>query len=91
MTYTTTSLEPVASGTEPVGQKRKETLLKLIQVEPDHLGNLVQATGWGEAQTRMTLMQLTVDGLVSRHNQGGVQIYEATATAKNTTQKGKNK
>lgn len=80
-----------ASRTQPVSQDRKEALLKLIQVEPDHIGNLTDATGWGEEQTRMTLMQLTVDGLVSRHNQGSVKIYKAVATAQNTTQKGKNK
>lgn len=80
-----------ASRTQPVSQDRKETLLKLIRVEPDHIGNLTNATGWGEAQTRMTLMQLTVDGLVSRHNQGSVKIYKAVVTAQNTTQKGKNK
>ncbi|AOW13324.1 hypothetical protein LPB72_09735 [Hydrogenophaga crassostreae] len=74
--------------TQPVSQDRKDALLKLIQVEPDHIGNLTDATGWGEEQTRMTLMQLTVDGLVSRHKQGSVKIYKAVATANNTNQKG---
>lgn len=57
-------------------QTRKDTLLKLLQIEPDHLSSLVQATGWGEQQTRMTLMQLTVDGLVSHHNMGGRRVYK---------------
>lgn len=61
----------------PVSQERKEALLKLIQVEPDHLSGLVQATGWGEDQTRMALLQLTVDGLVRRHNRFGRQCFEA--------------
>jgi predicted Rossmann fold nucleotide-binding protein DprA/Smf involved in DNA uptake len=77
-----------ASRTQPVSQDRKDALLKLIQVEPDHIGNLTNATGWGEEQTRMTLMQLTVDGLVSRHKQGSVKIYKAVATEKVTNQKG---
>lgn len=61
----------------PVSQERKEALLKLILVEPDHLSSLVHATGWGEDQTRMALLQLTVDGLVRRHNRFGRQIYFA--------------
>ena len=61
----------------PVSQERKEALLKLIQVEPDHLSGLVHATGWGEDQTRMALLQLTVDGLVRRHNRSGRQYFEA--------------
>ena len=61
----------------PVSQERKNALLKLIQVEPDHLSSLVHATGWGEDQTRMALLQLTVDGLVRRHNRFGRQFYEA--------------
>lgn len=61
----------------PVSQERKQALLKLIQVEPDHLSGLVHATGWGEEQTRMALLQLTVDGLVRRHNRSGRQYYEA--------------
>lgn len=61
----------------PVSQERKQALLKLIQVEPDHLCGLVHATGWGEEQTRMTLLQLTVDGLVRRHNRSGRQYFEA--------------
>lgn len=69
----------------PVGQLRKDALLKLIQVEPNHLSGLVQATGWGEDQTRMTLLQLTVDGLVHRHNRGGRQFYKATAPQHITT------
>ena len=63
----------------PQSQMRKDALLKLIQVEPDHFSSLVQATGWGEDQTRMTLLQLTVDGLVSRHNRAGRQYFKATA------------
>lgn len=62
---------------QPVSQGRKEALLKLIQVEPDHLSGLVNATGWGEDQTRMALLQLTVDGLVRRHNRSGRQYFEA--------------
>lgn len=61
----------------PVSQARKDALLKLIQVEPDHLSGLVHATGWGEDQTRITLLQLTVDGLVRRHNRAGRQYYSA--------------
>ena len=87
--HTTTSQG--APLTKPVSQDRKDALLKLIQVEPDHIGNLIDATGWGEVQTRMTLMQLTVDGLVSRHKLGSVTIYKAVSTAQNTTQKGKTK
>lgn len=60
-----------------MSQERKEALLKLIQVEPDHLSGLVHATGWGEDQTRMALLQLTVDGLVRRHNRSGRQYFEA--------------
>jgi DNA-binding IclR family transcriptional regulator len=58
-----------------VSQERKDALLKLLQVEPDHLSGLVHATGWGEEQTRMALLQLTVDGLVSWHNRSGRRYY----------------
>ena len=61
----------------PPSQMRRDALLKLIQVEPDHFSSLVQAKGWGEDQTRMTLLQLTVDGLVSRHNRAGRQYFSA--------------
>ena len=61
----------------PVSQARKDTLLKLIRVEPDHLSGLVQATGWGEDQTSTTLLELTVDGLVRRHNRAGRRYYSA--------------
>ena len=63
----------------PVSQERKHALLKLIQVEPDHLSSLVHATGWGEDQTRMALLQLTVDGLVRRHNRSGRQHFKAVS------------
>ena len=36
--HTTTSQG--APRTQPVSQDRKDALLKLIQVEPDHIGNL---------------------------------------------------
>ena len=61
----------------PQSQMRKDALFKLIQVEPDHFSSLVQATVWGDDQTRMTLLQLTVDGLVSRHNRTGRQYFSA--------------
>lgn len=61
----------------PQSQMRKDALFKLIQVEPVHFNSLVQATGWGEDQTRMTLLQLTVDGLVSRRNRAGRQYFAA--------------
>lgn len=75
-----TQATPDARLEPPLSQRRKDVLLKLIQVEPDHLESLVQATGWGENQTRMTLLQLTVDGLVRRHNRGGRQFYKATSS-----------
>lgn len=61
----------------PVSQERKDALLKLIRVEPDHLSGLVQATGWGEDQTSTTLLELTVDGLVRLHNRAGRRYYSA--------------
>lgn len=90
MQTTTTSKQGMRAET-PVSQLRKNALLKLIQVEPDHLSGLVQATGWGEDQTRMTLLQLTVDGLVHRHNRGGRQFYKATIPQHITTAPGSSK
>lgn len=61
----------------PPSQMRRDALLKLIQVEPDHFSSLVQTTGWGEEQIRMTLLQLTVDGLVRRHNRAERKYFSA--------------
>jgi hypothetical protein len=69
----------------PSGQARKDVLFKLIQIEPDHLSNLVQATGWGEEQTRMALLQLTVDGLVTHHNRSGRQFFRAISDPTTTS------
>ena len=38
-------------------EDRKRTLLKLLQIEPDNPVGLVRATGWGEPNTRMALLQ----------------------------------
>jgi hypothetical protein len=66
-----------------LSQERKETLLKLLQVEPDDFSGLVRATGWGEEHTRMALMQLTVDRKVQHKNFGGRRTYHAVAPAVN--------
>ena len=70
----------------PVSQERKDALLKLIQVEPDDLSGLVRATGWGEDQTRMALLQLTVDGLVRRQYRSGRLFYCVRPATITTTQ-----
>ena len=64
-----------------LSQERKETLLKLLQVEPDDFSGLVRATGWGEEHTRMALMQLTVDRKVQQKNSGGRRTYHVVASA----------
>ncbi|PKO77980.1 MAG: hypothetical protein CVU21_05430 [Betaproteobacteria bacterium HGW-Betaproteobacteria-15] len=64
-----------------LNQERKETLLKLLQVEPDDFSGLVRATGWGEEHTRMALMQLTVDRKVQHKNSGGRRTYYVVASA----------
>ena len=64
-----------------LGQERKDTLLKLLKVEPDDFSGLVRATGWGEEHTRMALMQLTEDRKVLHKNYGGRRIYHAANKA----------
>lgn len=64
-----------------LGQERKDTLLKLLKVEPDDFSGLVRATGWGEEHTRMALMQLTVDRKVQQKNSGGRRTYHVVASA----------
>lgn len=54
---------------------RKETLYKLLSVEPDTLEHLVRATGWGLELTQHTLLQLVIDGRVTCKNGAGVRLY----------------
>lgn len=58
-------------------QDKQQTLLKLLQIEPDDLVGLVRATGWGESNTRMALLQLTVDRQVTCCNFSGRRVYYA--------------
>lgn len=55
--------------------KRKETLFKLLSLEPETLDELVRATGWGFEATQSTLLQLVVDGRVVCRNGGGRRLY----------------
>jgi predicted Rossmann fold nucleotide-binding protein DprA/Smf involved in DNA uptake len=54
---------------------RKETLYKLLSVEPDTLEHLVRATGWGLETTQHTLLQLVIDGRVMCKNGAGIRLY----------------
>lgn len=49
------SIQPVSRENESP-QAKKETLFKLISIEPDTLDRLTKATGWGRETTQMALL-----------------------------------
>jgi hypothetical protein len=71
------TLAPNNEAPNALSQDRQQTLLKLLQIEPDDLVGLVRATGWGEPNTRMALLQLTVYQQVICRNFSGRKVYYA--------------
>ena len=63
---------------------RSQVLLKLLQVEPDTIGNLTRATGWGEAETTKTLLQLIADGKVLCRTGNGFRTFFPVTTQSGT-------
>lgn len=60
---------------------RKDALLKLLEVEPESMDQLVKETGWGHEVTQQTLLQLIVDNKVSCKNGNGRRVYFVKAKA----------
>ena len=70
------TIQPVSRENESP-QAKKETLFKLISIEPDTLDRLTKATGWGRETTQMALLQLVADGRVKCRNENGHRFYAA--------------
>lgn len=58
---------------------KKETLYKLLAVEPETLDNLARATGWGRDPTQHALLQLIADCRVTCKNCSGRRLYYVRA------------
>lgn len=56
-------------------QAKKETLFKLLAVEPETLDNLARATGWGRDSTQHALLQLIADCRVTCTSCSGRRLY----------------
>ena len=53
--------ETPATGAKHPARPKTEVLLSLLQIEPDTLRGLTDATGWGEQLTHHALLTLVVD------------------------------
>jgi len=55
--------------------EKKESLFKLIGLEPETLENLIRVTGWGRPETQNALLKLIADSRVTCKNLNGGRYF----------------